>query len=266
MKRLTIILLLGTLFEISCTPSNQTNPNTKPDSNTSQLDSSTLTRRFPGEVQGEVDKWVYDDQGRLVAIYSFNTDTTSVVISTYDTIQIFYHGTDTIPYSLSEPEYDGNTKYVDTHYFQFDNSQRVTVDSMISTGPTTINEVTHFEYASDYVKRITKYGIDTMFFDENNNIVKYVESGYPQYYTASTYANPFNFPGTGNIAVTEYYGRATSVGLPFLPAQIKYPDGSGFGFINYTWATDDKGRVISGVGTSTGSYQVTEICTVAYKN
>lgn len=269
MKPLCFSLLLCIFFAISCTKTNSTN---QPDNNPAvgnMLDSGYTYFSYQGETQGGWAKFIYDDKGRLIEWRTVSTDTVGqyTMLDT-GSFRFSYSGNDTVPSFFTDPENIGGYDISVMHYPQYDQSGRIIVDSQSfvspATGVSSNHPVNKYQYHDGYISEITPYELDTFFF-HNSNYDEYagwerIQNANGPYQatqlngrrliTASSHINPgYQLRLSNSIGVVFSYGWIGDLLLQYLPSRVEdVADPNNSEVINYSWVTDDQGRVISGTG------------------
>jgi YD repeat-containing protein len=257
MIKWTGFLCLCSTLAISCTRSNQVNPPKPADSTSVSLiiDTMKVYVLGPKENHYSVAKFKYDAHGRLIEIYSLETDTTSTGGLYPDTSStIFnYPGSDSIPnYYIDWVSVNQNGHI--HHYLTYDDQSRVIIDSPDG------GLAYHYYYAQGYFYMQNQYFSDTSFMS-GNNLSRYVMPFEKQLYSYSDYANPFYIPGLSN-----HIGSV----FPTLLSESLYNQriniySSITTTVNYSWTTNSDGRVNYGVGTDEATGKPVEYYWFTYR-
>jgi hypothetical protein len=277
---------------LSCTRTNQSNSSGNQDA-AGRLDSFIVYVLGPKEINRAVNKLNYDDNGRLVEIYTTDADTTpsqEVYLNT-STIRFTYTGTDSIPSGYTQTE-DSQGGLVDVpHFLTYDAQRSITADSEW-VNDYNYHKTDRYQYGDGWISRITEEGSDRMntqysldsFFLQGGDVIRFSDHSAAkdpggqyipgsqnelQYLTYSAYPNPIHLPVLGDHLGPVFSTEMSVSNLlsQNMPGQIKnLQNNDQFFTLNYSWATDDKGRVVSGTGTNADTGETLEYYTYIYKN
>jgi hypothetical protein len=282
MKYLILFFLLSVIF-FCCTKTNsdlglpiqETNPN-------------SFSIYLPQTHSKSVEVFGYNTKAQLetINIYSYDSSTGSPVI---DSIFVSFNLTQGIyppPAYNVRYHYQGDPLVGESNYHElfYDDQNRATIDSVTISG---INgfPVQHYLYDNNgnttvqwfvgYPQIPSNYiinEVDTMFI-QNGNIITDIN------YTTTTGTLNHLFARSYSTHINPLYNKtlANSIGClvvannffdlrsNYLPTQfVDQENGSPTITINYLWATDATGSVVSGVGTDAGNGSVLQIYNFSY--
>lgn len=279
-------ILSGMLFIFiisSCTRTSPASPPDNKDSVSALLDSAIIYELKPMENMRTVYEYSYDESKRLTEIFGTVYDTATIGGHTEtDTfsIRLRYDGSESIPFYFTETQ-NRNGPAVLEHFPTYDDQGRIIVDSQMVRG---VSEVDSFSYSDQWISVITSNPyLDTLFL-LGNNIVEFAEHAASrdpngQYtdlgqrvanyltYPTSPLPSPFYVKGLANhVGACLATGQIEDMISPNLPDQITYTYANQVGLISVlNWTTNDKGQVISGTGTRSGTGETVKYYRFTYK-
>jgi hypothetical protein len=258
--RLFRISFFSALLFISCTRSNQpapspTPPVTVPDSlpvitpALPLLDSFKIYSVGPKEITAAIGKLKYDAAGRLTDLYETTTDTTMdgqpLSPDTLD-FSLIYHGTDSLPSAYINYTASLST-FAEHGFLSYDNQGRMIQDSGSNVNT---NWLRNYQYSPTQINEITGSSKDSMMIS-GHNVLSWTQYRSTNTFTYAAYPNPFYQPSLADhiaplmvFHVFDIFSKNLfiSTGFQFVNINTNYSN-------NFSWTTNAKGLVISGIGT-----------------
>jgi hypothetical protein len=249
MKYLIFCIALISLY--SCARTNSVAPPAPPVDSTKTvapaptplIDSMYIYSLGHKEINYSKWKFNYDARGRLAGFYTTDADSgfTGGVFPDTSFYTFNYQGTDSLPYAYTI--FDNVNRVLSPdgtyhHTLSYDDLGRVLTDT-----ESVAQAADHYNYLNGFFTMQNRYNLDSFYFADGN-LSSYVFPFEKHIFTYSAYANPTYFP---------QFGIQFSNILPFPISQKlfsrheKIYSAEAY-TINYSWTTNEEGRVTYGVG------------------
>ena len=259
--RLNLMLVICTLFAISCSRTNQTTP--QPDPIPAPvpdppipvvhalplLDSFKFYTLGPKEITTAIGKMNYDGSGRLTDIHETTTDSTEdrqpLRPDTLDFI-LTYQGSDSLPASYINYS-AGLSTLAARGFLSYDDQARMNQDSGTNGQNSWLYK---YQYNDRKIIQNSANGVDSIVI-VNDNVKLWKEFMNIYSFTYSTYPNPFYQPNLAKHIIPLMVFNSEDIFSKnlFNSSAAQYVGNDPYLVTNYSWTTNANGQVISGIGT-----------------